>query len=48
MSYKCARHMTTGLLEEHSGILDLEPPMTRLIEHAAIMFGLVNRIGERR
>ncbi len=26
-----------ALLEERSGVLDLELPMTRLIEHAAIM-----------
>jgi hypothetical protein len=29
--------MTTELLEERSGILDLEHPMTRLIEHVAII-----------
>jgi hypothetical protein len=29
--------MTTELLEERGGILDLELPMTRLIEHVAII-----------
>lgn len=38
--------MTTELLEERSGILDLELPMTRLIEHTASIQSTVTALTE--
>ena len=42
MRYECARHVTAKLLEESRGILNLELPMSGLVEHAAIIGSLAS------